>query len=569
LVEENGNAGEVEVSGLFVCHDILVDIPSRVNPASTGMDDAAQRQAFSARSNLSAGLLPRRLNDSPFDIAVETDDWHLPDQVHAFMAATEWTGQKWFPGCYSGDSSPHVLTVGLYTDVEAHNRHGDNLERLVQDVMSRTSFIYESQLNIRLEIGTMNIYTTETNAPSYAVGCPDIDTRLTLFQEAHSSQPFDAARHLLSGCGQGWGVVGRAFVGSLCYDGWNHGVTELFNSMSWVTFAHELGHTFGGDHSFEEGKGTTGGIMDYGDGTLNGEYQFNTMYRKSEMCQVMNEAKSSCSGKFRVDESSASTPASTPLPSPPPSSSTCGYSSEACRAAGNKLNLNTDGQWGYSFIGNHGVTGCFAYSEGLWAGTAWYGLKSDGTEVQSESELSDLPAGQGLYRPDGTSDCTSTPASTPAPSPAPTPAPSPAPTPSPASGPSPDCQDLLQSCPYWAESGFCKGEYEVFMAGNCKESCDLCDAVQSCSDEYAECPLWTQAGYCSTGEYVSFMQTYCRSSCSSCGFVVEKLVDEAMVAPKGAPESPPDPDSTDSLVSESWLAAPCTAMMSAAVIGLL
>jgi hypothetical protein len=107
------------------------------------------------------------------------------------------------------------------------------------------------------------------------------------------------------------------------------------------------------------------------------------------------------------------------------------------------------------------------------------------------------------------------------------------------------------------------------MAGNCKESCDLCDAVQSCSDEYAECPLWTQAGYCSTGEYVSFMQTYCRSSCSSCGFVVEKLVDEAMVAPKGAPESPPDPDSTDSLVSGSWLAAPCTAMMSAAVIGLL
>ena len=30
------------------------------------------------------------------------------------------------------------------------------------------------------------------------------------------------------------------------------------------------------------------GIMDYGDGKLNGIYQFNTRYRKQEMCQAMN-----------------------------------------------------------------------------------------------------------------------------------------------------------------------------------------------------------------------------------------------------------------------------------------
>ena len=30
------------------------------------------------------------------------------------------------------------------------------------------------------------------------------------------------------------------------------------------------------------------GIMDYGDGKLDGVYQFNTRYRKQEMCRQMN-----------------------------------------------------------------------------------------------------------------------------------------------------------------------------------------------------------------------------------------------------------------------------------------
>jgi hypothetical protein len=40
------------------------------------------------------------------------------------------------------------------------------------------------------------------------------------------------------------------------------------------------GHNFAAQHTFQNGQGSTGSIMDYGDGKLNGEYQFHTTYSK-------------------------------------------------------------------------------------------------------------------------------------------------------------------------------------------------------------------------------------------------------------------------------------------------
>jgi len=86
---------------------------------------------------------------------------------------------------------------------------------------------------------------------------------------------------LLTNCHPPAGTVGLAYVGAIC----GHAAAGVSNHMTpryggtWKVNAHEAGHIFGAGHSFDIG----GGIMDYGDGKINGVFQFN-QGRKGEVC---------------------------------------------------------------------------------------------------------------------------------------------------------------------------------------------------------------------------------------------------------------------------------------------
>jgi hypothetical protein len=62
---------------------------------------------------------------------------------------------------------------------------------------------------------------------------------------------------------------------------------------TWLWFAHEMGHTFGGLHTFQDGVGTTGGILDYGDPYYDMTVQFNPA-NQPEICPYLTSLGNSC-----------------------------------------------------------------------------------------------------------------------------------------------------------------------------------------------------------------------------------------------------------------------------------
>ncbi|GMH72250.1 hypothetical protein TrST_g2227 [Triparma strigata] len=205
--------------------------------------------------------------------------------------------------CFQNDNVARKLSMGVATDYLFYTSLGSSssaVQSKVAEIVADTNTIYVYQMNIFLQVDELYIKTTaggenwNTAASETAGNCnmgidPKLD-ELRFWSKSGGARPSDRGLwHLLTPCYPS-GTVGLAYVGALCSgsSGYNTGVSAIAIGSSccsdWTTFAHEVGHNFGGSHSFEEGQGSTGGIMDYGDGLLNNIYQFNSKYRKSEIC---------------------------------------------------------------------------------------------------------------------------------------------------------------------------------------------------------------------------------------------------------------------------------------------
>jgi len=243
----------------------------------------------------------RKLATTPVENPPGTSNNEIPQNpgTPSVVHSGTWGGTEWFPGCYTGDTQMHEFTVGITTDAAAKSQYSDLSTRLYS-IVADASLVYEHQFNIRLKIG----YWKQDE--DYGA-CPADDDKIMEERLATTKAlvdagtiPFAGAVHAFSGCGLSYGLMGLAYVNTICQAGWNTGANKLAGTSPWLTFTHELGHNFNGAHSFENGQATTGGIMDYGDGTLDGHFQFNTQFRKTDMCATMNTYVNSCQDKFIV-----------------------------------------------------------------------------------------------------------------------------------------------------------------------------------------------------------------------------------------------------------------------------
>mmetsp|Transcript_87522 Transcript_87522/g.203594 ORF Transcript_87522/g.203594 Transcript_87522/m.203594 type:complete len:712 (-) Transcript_87522:444-2579(-) len=290
----------------------------QVHPAGQGKHHVEHLlgSRISRRANASSRRLAPRIavedEDAHFDDPSDLPEDELPQaenhthRKYKTAAMAKWGGQRWYPGCYPGDGALHQVKIGIAVDVKGWQKHHDDEVSLmdhIQASVAQASIIYEMQMHIRLRINTVTVHQTEHGAPPYAVGCPAnlMGTKLDQLTEAAPGLKRNAVWHLFTGCGRDYGEVGLAYMGTICMGGVNTGVSQIHDRSShhtFLTFAHELGHNFGADHSFEEGQGTTGGIMDYGDGHYHGVYQFNSRYRKDEVCKVLQRKVGHCHGNF-------------------------------------------------------------------------------------------------------------------------------------------------------------------------------------------------------------------------------------------------------------------------------
>ena len=218
-----------------------------------------------------------------------------------------------FPSAVTVNASTSATTTPISPDLDRllrSPRATNAMLREVQRIVSVARVVFLAQLNVDLKVQDVILATPSSPAPFNASPFQLVwggsactlalrDTLVAMGSWSTTPAARNASRptahwHLLSSCFRAPGAVGIAYQGTICDA--NYGVavsskSDLGDTMTWLTFAHELGHGFGASHTFFNGVGRTGGIMDYGDGRVNSTVQFLGASR-AQLCAGMQRAVS-------------------------------------------------------------------------------------------------------------------------------------------------------------------------------------------------------------------------------------------------------------------------------------
>ena len=157
----------------------------------------------------------------------------------------------------------HSLKIGFVVDLGFFHKAGGKVQAVLDEVETIVAFAgvpYLVQLNVRMEVDFVAFPTDKqvgfpmNQHPS--TGCLHIQNSLQGLAVWSEASKVDVAHvHLLTDCYPAPGVIGIAYRNTLCTTKYNVAVSSYTKDWTWRTFMHEIGHSFGASHSFEEGVG--------------------------------------------------------------------------------------------------------------------------------------------------------------------------------------------------------------------------------------------------------------------------------------------------------------------------
>lgn len=251
--------------------------PDVVLLTGTVVDDVDSRVFLALANGQANGWLNTNgreliVSSGPIDGAQPTliyDPATLPDgllEIAPFTCATDELGIGVInPATGSASTSRsdpcRVATLAIETDYEFTQTFGGDTNAsgaYVASLIGAVSEIYQAQINTRLVIGYLRLWTT-SNDPWTQGSTSDQLFQFQDYWNANMTSIDRNAAHFLTTRGLGGGV---AYVGALCFPEYDYGLSANLNAFfpyplqdnspdNWdlMVTAHELGHNFGAPHT--------------------------------------------------------------------------------------------------------------------------------------------------------------------------------------------------------------------------------------------------------------------------------------------------------------------------------
>lgn len=239
---------------------------------------------------------------------VQSTSTHM--HIDSVTASSRHLLLKRWANCFpvSNNSGIKRMHIALAVDYGAYVAMGSDsglVTSRIASTFAQINEIYKAQIGLVITIGELTIMSTSGTHSWNNLGksqpgsnCPTTQTLLNNFSQwRKATYPANyAAVMLITNCFPAPGTVGLAWTGTTCGNFHSSGWANVM-STQFLVVAHELAHILGGNHSFQQGLGQTGGILDYGSGKLlpsdsdnPNEYGFNTRYSRNEMCDHISKA---------------------------------------------------------------------------------------------------------------------------------------------------------------------------------------------------------------------------------------------------------------------------------------